>query len=149
MRRYYELLGISSDASPEEIRVAYRKLARKYHPDANPGDKGAESKFKEITEAYEILSDPSKRMDYMAQGYAYGSSRTVNSAYDLLSIFLDMVSGSPVFKFNVPVPKKKKKKKKGQTVVCPQCKGTGSISFDIVLLRVAGKCLLCDGDGRI
>lgn len=61
---YYEVLGVKRDASDEQIRQAYRKLARKYHPDVNPGDKVAEDKFKELNEANEVLSDPDKRKRY-------------------------------------------------------------------------------------
>jgi curved DNA-binding protein len=64
IRNYYELLGITRDASPDEIKQAFRRLARKYHPDLNPGDKAAEDKFKDISEAYEILSDNSRRSQY-------------------------------------------------------------------------------------
>lgn len=67
---YYELLGVKKDASQQEIKKAYRKLARKYHPDVNPGDKASEQKFKEINEAYEILGDAKKREQYDQFGKA-------------------------------------------------------------------------------
>ena len=69
-RDYYEVLGIQKDASPEEIKKAYRKAALKYHPDRNPGDKEAEEKFKEVGEAYEVLSDEEKRQRYDQFGFA-------------------------------------------------------------------------------
>jgi curved DNA-binding protein len=65
---YYSILGISKTASPEEIKQAFRKLARKYHPDVNPNNKQAEAKFKEVNEAYEVLSDPDKRKKYDQYG---------------------------------------------------------------------------------
>ena len=69
-RDYYEILGVSKSASADEIKKAYRKLAIKYHPDKNPGDKSAEEKFKEAAEAYEILSDNDKRARYDQFGHA-------------------------------------------------------------------------------
>ncbi len=69
-RDYYEVLGLQKGASEEEIKKAYKKLARKYHPDMNPGDKTAEEKFKEINEANEILSDPQKKARYDQFGFA-------------------------------------------------------------------------------
>lgn len=66
---YYGTLGVSRDAKPEEIRKAYRHLARKHHPDVNPGNKGAEEKFKQVSEAYEILSDEKKRKIYDQYGF--------------------------------------------------------------------------------
>src|SRR6267378_5593944 len=69
-RDYYETLGVKRDASEDEIKKAYRKLARQYHPDRNPGDKQAESRFKEVQEAYDVLSDKSKRSNYDRFGTA-------------------------------------------------------------------------------
>src|SRR2546430_17537366 len=69
-RDYYEILGIDRNASDEEIKKSYRKLAIKFHPDKNPGDKTAEEKFKEIGEAYEALSDPQTRAAYDQYGHA-------------------------------------------------------------------------------
>ena len=61
---YYSILGVNRNANDKELKQAFRKLARKHHPDVNPGDKSAESKFKEINNAYEVLSDPEKRKKY-------------------------------------------------------------------------------------
>src|ERR1700682_4599900 len=66
---YYATLGVKKSASSEDIRKAFRKLARKYHPDVNPGDKGAEEKFKVLSEANDVLSDPKKRKIYDQLGF--------------------------------------------------------------------------------
>ena len=69
-RDYYEVLGVGKNATDAEIKSAYRKLAKKYHPDLNPGDKEAEEKFKEVNEANDVLSDPEKRKRYDQFGFA-------------------------------------------------------------------------------
>jgi curved DNA-binding protein len=73
---YYKILGVDRKASADDIRSAYRKLAMKYHPDKNPGDKKAEDKFKDINEAYQVLSDEQKRARYDQLGSAYSNFRT-------------------------------------------------------------------------
>ena len=99
---YYELLEISKDASGDEIKAAFRKLAMKYHPDRNPGNKEAEQKFKEINEAYEVLKDDQKRAAYdrygaqafqggMGGGNPFGAGFGMN-AEDLSDIFSNIFS---------------------------------------------------------
>ena len=70
---YYELLGVHRNATDAELKRAYRRLAHQYHPDKNPGNKASEDKFKEINEAYEVLSDPQKRAYYDQYGVAPGA----------------------------------------------------------------------------
>ena len=77
-KNYYEILGLGKDASQEEIKKTYKKLAKKYHPDRNQNDKTSEEKFKEINEAYEVLGDPEKRKKYDA----LGSNMNFNNNYD-------------------------------------------------------------------
>jgi molecular chaperone DnaJ len=93
-RDYYEVLGISRDASSDEIRRAYRQSALKHHPDRNPGDQAAEAKFKEATEAYSVLSDAEKRSTYDRFGHAGmqngGFDFSNVGIGDILSQFQDM-----------------------------------------------------------
>ncbi|MEO0337261.1 MAG: DnaJ domain-containing protein, partial [Pseudomonadota bacterium] len=77
-RDYYSVLGVHRNASVDEIKKAYRKLAMKFHPDKNPGDKAAEEKFKEASEAYEVLRDPKKKQMYDQFGHAAAGAGGAN-----------------------------------------------------------------------
>lgn len=95
-RDYYEVLGLDRNGSAEDIKKAYRKLALKYHPDKNPGDKTAEEKFKEIGEAYEALSDPQKRAAYDQYGHAAFDSRMRGGGrgfHDPFDLFREVFGG--------------------------------------------------------
>jgi len=101
-RDYYEVLGVSKTASEDEIKRAFRQQAKKYHPDLNPGDKEAEAKFKEVNEAYEVLSDATKRSQYDQFGHAasqpgfgggYGGAGF--DGFDMGDIFESFFGGSP------------------------------------------------------
>ena len=90
-RDYYEVLGVDKNVSEDELKKAYRKMAKQYHPDLHPGDKEAEAKFKECNEAYAVLSDAEKRRNYDQFGHAgvdgQGFSGFSGSAVDLGDIF--------------------------------------------------------------
>lgn len=101
-RDYYEVLGVNRNATQDEIKKAYRKLAMQYHPDRNPGDKAAEEKFKEAAEAYEILSHDEKRNNYDrfghegVRGSGFGTEG-FSSVNDIFSHFSDIFGGSSIF----------------------------------------------------
>src|SRR5688572_10723257 len=100
-RDYYEVLGVGKEAGEEEIKKAYRKLALKFHPDRNPGDKAAEESFKEVGEAYEILTDPQKRAAYDQYGHAAFDprSRAGRGAgfHDPFELFREVFGGGSIF----------------------------------------------------
>ena len=103
-RDYYEVLGVDKGASEDEIKKAYRKIAIKYHPDRNPGDKEAEEKFKEAAEAYNVLHDPKTRQQYDQFGFdgpsmgggfggGFGGFETNMNMDDIFSMFGDIFGG--------------------------------------------------------
>ena len=172
-RDYYEVLGVSKDASADDLKKAYRKLAMKYHPDRNPGDKEAEEKFKEAAEAYDVLNDPDKRARYDRFGHAglegggFGGSGGGMSMDDIFSQFGDIFSefgfgfgghssqrqatvrrGTNIrIKVELTLAEiaagVHKKLKVNKYIPCSQCNGTGSSD---------GKqenCSTCKGAGRV
>ena len=91
---YYELLGVSRDASANDLKKAYRKLAVQYHPDKNPGDKKAEEKFKQISEAYDVLKDSEKRQRYDQFGHAaFKGGGGGTTSVDPFEMFREAFSG--------------------------------------------------------
>jgi chaperone protein DnaJ len=98
MSEYYEVLGLKKDAGQNEIKKAYYKLSKKYHPDKNPGDKEAEEKFKEIAEAYSVLSDPEKKQIYDKYGKS-GLQQGQGSQFDPMDIFSQFFGNSGMADF--------------------------------------------------
>ncbi|HFC47149.1 MAG TPA: J domain-containing protein, partial [Dissulfuribacter thermophilus] len=94
---YYKILGVSKDATQEEIKKAFRKLALKYHPDRHKGDKEAEERFKEINEAYAVLSDPEKRRQYDTFGsqefHQHFTREDIFRDFDFTNLFKDLGIG--------------------------------------------------------
>ncbi|MCL2372522.1 MAG: molecular chaperone DnaJ [Defluviitaleaceae bacterium] len=98
-RDYYEILGVGRDASDSDLKKAYRNMAKKYHPDANPGDKTAEDKFKEVSEAYSVLSDANKRSTYDQfghQAFQQGGGGGFNGSMDMGDIFNSFFGGGGI-----------------------------------------------------
>ena len=169
---YYEILGVSRDASDQELKSAYRKLALKYHPDRNPGDHTAEEKFKEASEAYQVLSDADKRAAYDRFGHAGvngggpgGFGGGFSGAVDLGDIFGDLFGEM----FNMGGQQRSARQMRGDDLrydltiqfeeaifgtekeirirrleACETCKGSGSASG-----RGPSVCPQCQGRGQI
>lgn len=172
-RDYYEVLGVNKDASDDEIKKAYKKMAIKYHPDRNPGNKEAEDKFKEAAEAYDVLRDPQKRQQYDQFGHAglggaggFGGGASMNMD-DIFSMFGDIFGGrgfggfgggerysKPQFRgrdqrlrieldLQEIVNGTTKKFKLKNDVTCTHCHGTGSSDGK------TSTCPTCNGAGYV
>ena len=167
-RDYYEVLGVNKGVSDEELKKAYRKMAKQYHPDLHPGDKDAEAKFKECNEAYAVLSDAEKRRAYDQFGHAgvdgQGFSGFSGSAVDLGDIFGSFFGGAfggggrrnngPVrgadLKYNMSLEFMEAAFGVDKTITinkedtCSVCKGTGAAAG-----TTPETCPTCKGSGRI
>lgn len=100
VKGYYDILGIKKDASEKEIKQAYRRLARKYHPDVNSGDRSAEAKFKEVNEAYEVLSDKGKRQKYNRYGDKWQHADQFAQAERQQTQYRDFAPGGGAYHFS-------------------------------------------------
>ncbi|WP_435010050.1 molecular chaperone DnaJ [Tundrisphaera lichenicola] len=168
-RDYYEVLGLRKDAGADDIKKAYRQMALKNHPDRNPGDTGAEARFKEAAEAYEILSDQSKRQRYDRYGHA-GVEGTAHHDFrnteDIMSAFSDIFGGGL---FGDMFQQRRRGPRPGQDLLmklevdlieaargtvkmvevtrqesCGECKGSGARKG-----TVATTCNYCGGQGQV
>ena len=153
-RDYYEVLGVSKTASDEEIKKAYRVLAKKYHPDMHPDDKEAEAKFKEASEAYAVLSDSEKRAKYDQFGHAafdgtggFGAGGFDFTGADFSDIFGDL------FKDPCPTCNGTGAKPGTSPQMCPKCGGKGQVVFTqqsfFGTVRNVQTCPDCGGSGKI
>lgn len=171
-RDYYEALGISKGASDDEIKKAYRQAAKKYHPDLNPGDKEAEARFKEINEAYEVLSDADKKARYDQYGHAgvdpnfgaggYGGAGFDGMDFDLGDIFSSFFGGggrrqnpnaprrgsdvgtNVVISFEESARGCKKQVSVQLVGVCEECSGSGAAKGS-----TPRSCSRCGGTGQV
>src|ERR1044071_4073773 len=159
---FYQILGVKRDAKPEEIKKAYRRLARKYHPDVNPGDKSAEERFKLITEAHEILSDPKKRKVYDRFG-SYSDQLAGGGGSSFRDIFSELFGGGKQEKepprpmpqkgadIEMPLALSFEEAVTGLTTnitvnrseQCPRCNGAGDTGANPVT------CTTCHGTGQV
>lgn len=159
-RDYYEVLGVERNATKEEIKKAYRKMAMQYHPDRNPGDKSAEDKFKEAAEAYEILSHDDKRNNYDrfghegVRGSGFGAEG-FSSVNDIFSHFSDIFGGSSIFDEFFGGSQRGRSRRRGAGIPGSDLRVTLKLTLEEIAagtskkikIRKQVKCNDCNGSG--
>jgi len=165
---YYQILGIKRDATEKEIKQAYRRLARKHHPDLNPGDKSAEARFKEINAAYEVLSDPEKRKKYDQFGDQWQYAEQFAKAGGRENVRWDFDRGSPTFErgdigdfsdilsnlfggFDTG-PRRRRQPQRGldiDSIIEVSLEEAYHGSKRIIQLQIEELCAACGGTGRV
>jgi DnaJ-class molecular chaperone len=167
----YEVLGVKRDSSDKEIRSAYRRLARKYHPDVNPGDKEAEAKFKEINAAHEVLSDPEKRKKYDKYGDKWEYADQIEemqrqqSAGDFFHRAQQGRTGNADYNFDTDAdlgdifgnifrqrPRRQPAKRKGEDIEYPldvTLEEAGNGTMRTLSMQVPETCTTCGGTGQV
>ena len=159
-RDYYEVLGVSRSADEKEVKRAYRKLAMKYHPDRNPGDTESENKFKEASEAYEVLADASKRAAYDQFGHAGvdgGRGRNTRGADLRYTLELDLEEAVRGKTVEIRIPGHREcdtcdgsGAEKGSTPEpCSTCNGIGQVRMQQGFFAVQQACPTCRGSGQV
>ncbi len=158
----YGTLGVAKGASQDEIKKAYRKLARQHHPDANPGDADAEERFKEVQHAYDVLSDPEKRKQYDRFGGFFGGGRQQQQrgrrGSDLeVEVRLSFEDSLRGVETTIPVQLETACRECGGSgakpgtapTICPECGGRGVVSQSQGLFALSQPCPRCRGNGTV
>ena len=149
-RDFYEILEIQQDANPEDVKSAFRKMAIKYHPDKNPGDKAAETAFKEAAEAYEVLSDPETRQKYDRFGHDGITGQHFGGFEDIFSAFGDIFGGGSIFQDLFGGGRSRSRGHKGTSLRCEISIGLLEVLTGVektITIKRRELCEPCGGSG--
>ncbi len=161
-RDYYEVLSVGRGASEDELKKSYRRLAIQHHPDRNPGDKQAEEKFKELNEAYQVLSDPERRAQYDRFGHAAFQGQQGAGGFggfDFTQGFEEVFSDIFGDFFGTGRGRSRSRSRRGDDLrarggvegarTCPNCRGTGQVRTQQGFFSISTTCSQCRGEGMI